>query len=263
MFIKIRRRMIYKFDDVDIKTYGVLPARGDGGYAISGIFDFPKRKGEVERNWGDGIEPYLEEEDLEYGERTIGLKVVMENLADWERFRAAAVACRKLGTELGEHEVVLADAVGVETVGNRVARIEMKFREYRVAFEPLTVVATGGAGIRVDGYHLARDFGISVKTVKGDRDVARRIEVSTTDPYTITRYRERGTMTLECVMRGADLREAARRMRQFHALWRQAGTRMLHLADGRTREVYLKDGFSASIAGDGVLKFNLKLDVYD
>lgn len=46
--------MIYKFDTIDVIAYGVLPLRGDGGVAVSGLFDFPKRKGEIERNWGDG-----------------------------------------------------------------------------------------------------------------------------------------------------------------------------------------------------------------
>ena len=47
--------MIYKFDTIDVTAYGVLPMRGDGGVAVSGLFDFPKRKGEIERNWGDGV----------------------------------------------------------------------------------------------------------------------------------------------------------------------------------------------------------------
>ena len=38
--------MIYKFDTIDVTAYGVLPLRGDGGVAVSGLFDFPKRKGE-------------------------------------------------------------------------------------------------------------------------------------------------------------------------------------------------------------------------
>ena len=101
--------MIYKFDTIDVTAYGVLPMRGDGGVAVSGLFDFPKRKGEIERNWGDGVEPYLDGKDLEYDGRTIGLKFVMADAANMERFREAAVACRRLGTELGNFDVVMAD----------------------------------------------------------------------------------------------------------------------------------------------------------
>ena len=74
--------MIYKFDTIDVTAYGVLPMRGDGGVAVSGLFDFPKRKGEIERNWGDGVEPYLDGKDLEYDGRTIGLKFVMAAIGD-------------------------------------------------------------------------------------------------------------------------------------------------------------------------------------
>lgn len=44
--------MIYKFDTIDVTAYGVLPLRGDGGVAVSGLFDFPKRKG---RSSGTGV----------------------------------------------------------------------------------------------------------------------------------------------------------------------------------------------------------------
>lgn len=255
--------MIYKFDDIDIRTYGVQPLRGNGGYAVSGIFDFPKRKGEIERNWGDGIEPYLEEADLDFGERTIGLKLVMEDAADWEKFRTAVVACRKFGTEIGDFDVLLADEVNTELLGDKMAKIDMKFRQDQVEFEALTLTGTGGTGIRVDDFHLARDFGVIVKSIKGDRNIPKRIEVSTTDTYKNTRYREQSSISLECMLGASDLKEAAGKMRQFHALWRQPGTRVLHLTDGRTRSVFVKDGFSVTIEGDGVLKFNLKLEEYD
>ena len=252
--------MIYRFDDIDISMYGVLPSRGDGGFAVSGIFDFPKRKGEIERNWGDVVEPYLEEADLDFGERTIGLKLVMENIADWERFRTAAIACRKLGTEVGDFDVLLADEVNVELVHDKLAKIDMKFRQNEVVFETLTLAGSGGTGVRVDEFHLARDFGISVTEVKGDRNLPKRIDVNTTAPYGNTRYRERQSLTLECMMNAPDLKAAGVKMRQFHALWRQPGVRVLYLADGRTCNVFVKDGFSVSIEGDVLLKFNLKLE---
>ncbi len=255
--------MIYRFDGIDISTCSVLPARGDGGYAVSGIFDFPKRKGEIERNWGDTVEPYLNEADMEFGERVIGLKLVMTDEANWDAFRDAAVACRKLGTELGDFDVLLADEVSVERLGQKMLKIDMKFRQNRVEFETLTLTASGGTGIRVDDFHLARDFGISVTGVKSDRNIPKRIEVNTTSPYGITRYREKPSFTLECMMNAPDLKEAGARMRQFHALWRQPGTRVLHLADGTSRNVFVKDGFSVSIEGDGLLKFSLKLEEYD
>lgn len=62
------------------------------------------------------------------------------------------------------------------------------------------------------------------------------------------------------MMSAPDLKAAGMKMRQFHVLWRQPGMRVLYLADGRTRDVFVKDGFSVSIEGDGLLKFNLKLE---
>ena len=255
--------MIYKFDNIDITTYGVWPAAGDGGAAISGVFDFPKRKGEVERNWGNRIEPYLDPEDLNFEGRVIGLKLVMEDLANMERFRAACVACRKLGTEVGDFDVVLASEVNVEKVVDRMVKIDLKFKEYQVGFETLTWVGSGGPGARVDDFNLAADFGISVLNVKGELQVPKRIEVNTTAPYMNTIYRENPSLAVECVMRATDWAGIGRKMRQFHALWRQPGTRRLELADGHTRFVYVKDGFSVSGVGNGMVKFTLNLKEYD
>lgn len=258
--------MIYKFDKVDIASYCVLPMRGDGGVAISGMFDFPKRKGEIERNWGNQVEPYLNPEDLEYDGRTIGLKLVMEDAENLGRFRAACLACRELGTELGNFDVVLASEVNVERVGDKLLKMELKFNENRVAFEDLTLAGSarsGGTGVRVDDFNLARDFGITVAEVKGDLKIPKRIDVNTTAPYMNTRYRENPSVSLECVMRDRDLKAIGARMRQFHALWRQPGTRELHLADGHTRNVFVKNGFSVSVVNDGIVKFTLNLTGYD
>lgn len=255
--------MIYKFDNVDIASYGVLPMRGDGGVAISGMFDFPKRKGEIERNWGNQVEPYLDREDLEYDGRTIGLKLVMENAENLGRFRTACLACRVLGTELGNFDVVLASEVNVENVNEKLLKMELKFNENKVGFEDLTLAGSGGTGIRVDDFNLARDFGITVAEVKGDLKIPKRIEVSTTAPYMNTRYRENPSVSLECVMRDRDLKAIGARMRQFHALWRQPGTRVLHLADGRTRNVFVKNGFNVTVVNDGIVKFTLNLTEYD
>ena len=255
--------MIYKFDTIDVTAYGVLPMRGDGGVAVSGLFDFPKRKGEIERNWGDGVEPYLDGKDLEYDGRTIGLKFVMADAANMERFREAAVACRRLGTELGNFDVVMADEVGVERVDDKLLKLDLKFRESHVEFEELTLAGRGGGGTRVDDFNLARDFGITVTAVKGDLKVPKRIEVSTTAPYLNTAFRENPALSLECVMRAGNLKEVGARMRQFHALWRLPGVRVLRLADGRERGVFVKDGFSVSIVSDGVVKFTLNVIEYD
>lgn len=255
--------MIYKFNGKDITAYGVLPARDEGGVAVNGLFDFPKRTGDMERNWGDRVEPHVSAEDLEFGERTIGLKLVMEDLANLEGFREACLGCRSLETELGDFDVVMAEEIKVEKVGEKLGLIDVRFKQDRVDFEPLSLPGTGGSGFRVDGFNLLADFGIAVSGVAGDRDTPKRIEVNTSMPYRNTRYRENATFTLECTMRETNLKAVKEKMGQFHALWVQPGFRVLYFPDGRSRLVYVKEGFSVRIGGDGILMFSLKLEAYD
>ena len=157
----------------------------------------------------------------------------------------------------------MADEVGVERVDDKLLKLDLKFREPHVEFEELTLAGSGDGNIRVDDFNLARDFGITVTAVKGDLKVPKRIEVSTTAPYLNTAFRENPALSLECVMRAGNLKEVGARMRQFHALWRLPGVRVLRLANGRERGVFVKDGFSVSIVSDGVVKFTLNVIEYD
>lgn len=253
--------MIYKFNDADIRAYGVLPCRDDGGIALSGMFDFPQRKGTTEYNWGDRIEPYVAAPDLTYGGRSLGLKLVMPDLADLSRFREAYLDCRTLVTELGSFRVVAAGEVKVEKAGEKMGLIGVEFLEPQPVFPELTFPGSGGEGLRLDHYHLERDLGVYVAAVKDGLNLPKRIEVGTTATYPDTRYRENGTITLECVMKAGDLRAVAVQMGQLHALCAQPGLRTLRFPDGTTRQAYVKEGFKVKVTGESTVNFSLKMEV--
>lgn len=73
--------MSYKLDDIDISSYDAFPYVGQTKdcIAISGVFDLPKRKGITEYNWGTGIEPFVDAEDIELDGRTLLLSLVVRS----------------------------------------------------------------------------------------------------------------------------------------------------------------------------------------
>lgn len=251
--------MIYKFNGRDITTYGVLPLQVEGGVALSGMFDLPKRIGETERNWGDRIEPYVDAEDIRLGDRTIGLKVVMADLKNWEAFRQACLECRILETEWGDYNVLIADEIQVERAGERMGLIGINFLQTDVRLPELTLPSSGGSGYRIDEFNLEKDFGIQVSGMSGDLDVPKRIDVGTTAPYQETGIRTSGTITLECRMQAERLHIIAGRIGQLHALCMSPGMRMLYFPDGRSRQVYVKDGIKVKLEDQRLVNFNIKM----
>lgn len=253
--------MIYKFNEVDISTYGVLPRRDESGLALSGMFDFPKRNGTTEHNWGNRVEPYVAESDLAFGSRKLNLKLVMTDLDGLAAFRTAWQECTLLGTDWGDFRVIAADEMKVEKVGGKMGLLELSFLQPEVEWPELTLPGTGGEGWRLDEWQLEHDLGIRVAGVKNELNLPKRIEVGTTEVYPVTCYRENGTMTLECTMLGKDMAGMVRQMGQWHAICALPGLRVLQLPEGDCREVYLKEGFKVNMNGNCMAAFSLKMEV--
>lgn len=78
--------MMYKLNDIPFEDYGILPGRVPGeGIAVKGIFDLPKRIGDIEHVWddADGPEPFVEADEIFLAGRDIqfqGIIIGFESL---------------------------------------------------------------------------------------------------------------------------------------------------------------------------------------
>ncbi len=254
---------MYKLNGIDIGTYGAVAASRGDAFALVGAFDFPKRKGETERNWDTGIEPFVEAEDLEFDGRTLTLSVWLLGVeADLEGFKQACISARTLTTDCAAFSVVLKEGVKVkEYIGHNVALASATFWQQEVDIPALDVAASGGTGYQLDGYNLRDAFGIRVSERQDNNGVGKRLEVDTTLPYTQTRYRDHGTAILKCYMRGEGFAELYRQMGLFHALCSRPGLRALHFPDGLTLSGYVREGFAAKAEHSTKLSFDFKLRI--
>ena len=253
--------MTYKFDQIDIAFYGVLPRRDESGLALSGMLDFPKRNGTTEHNWGTQIEPYVTDRDLSFEGRTLNMKLVMPDLVHLGKFSQAWMNCKMLGTEWGDFNVIAANEMTVEKIGERMGLIGISFLQASVEPPILDLAGSGGTGYRIDDWHLEHDLGIRVAAVTDDLNFPKRIDVGTSDVYTETRYRENGKLTLDCVMQSINSARMVRQMGQLHAICALPGLRQLQFPDGNKREMYVKDGFKVSMDGNCVARFSLKMEM--
>lgn len=259
--------MTYKIDGVDINTFGAYPyvENSKECIAVSGVFDLPKRIGATEYNWGTSIEPYVDEEDIELDGRNITLSLAIkahDYKAKLAALKSACIACKKLYTDFEEFDVVLKGEINIdEWVGLNMAVIDIKFWQQNYNIATLSTTTTGGTEYLLDGYNLYKDFGICVSSRKNIESVAKRIEISTTKPYTKSDYREVRDITLSCMMKGNNIRELYTKMNQFNSLCISPGIRVLTLRENETIQLYFKDGITVTPRSEKLLDFTLKCRV--
>lgn len=257
--------MTYKLDGTNLEAFGAHPCADQDATALNGVFDLPKRKGTVEYNWGTSIEPFVDENDIELDGRALTLKVcvkgdsVVDYLAKLGAYKSACIACRKLWTEFGEFGVVLKDTIDVEEYAEIfMVIVTTKFWQQDIVLPKLTIPSSGGIDNLLDGYNLGKDFGIYIASTKDDKNIPKRIEVSTTAPYMQTHYREPGNLIFECSMVGDDLHDLYSKISQFQALCMSSGLHALQLSGNDFYNLYFKDGMAVKAPSNTLLKFDLK-----
>lgn len=255
--------MSYKFDDIDISSYDAFPYIGKTDcIAITGIFDLPKRKGTTEYNWGTGIEPFVDAEDIELDGRTLILSLVVrsENVkSQLDKLKKACISCRHLTTGFGSFNVICKDEISVEEyVSLNMAIVQVKFWQQSYIPAEIAINPSGGENYVMDGYSLNTDFGIYVSSRSGVEAVGKRIEIGTTLPYMQNKYRELTTLTLKCTMLGDSLQRLYSSMSQFSALCISPGLRNLILKGNERMKIYFKDGITVIARTEHILEFDLK-----
>ena len=260
--------MSYKLNNVDILTFGAMPVTKGQGIALEGIFDMPKRKGQTEYNWGTSIEPFVSAEDIELDGRELGLNVVIhasdkQTLANRiNAFKTACLGCTVLTFDYDSFNVICRSDIKVVEY-DLIATVSAVFWQDAYILKPLTVIASNSGSFRLDNYNLQADFGLTISKTEGLRDIANRIEISTTELYTKTQYRELRSITLTCFAKADSIAQLYDNICQLHSLCYSSGFRTLVLPDNSSVQLYFKEGFKAQFVADNLLKFTLKASLND
>ena len=255
--------MTYKLNNVDISTFGAVPSVQGQGLALQGIFDMPKRKGTTEYNWGTSIEPFVDAEDIELDGRMLTLSVVISTgykvqlIPKINAFKAACLACTTLSTEYAAFQVVCKDEITVVEY-DTAAVITASFWQNTVVIPGLVITPSGTGNYRLDSFDLQKDFGITVSKVEQSRNVANRIDVTTTEFYSADQYRELRDISMTCFIQISDVAEVYASICQFQAFLCSEGTKQF-FSDGNYQiELYFRDGFKVQFMAYNIIKFSLK-----
>lgn len=255
--------MIYKLDGIDIRDYGAKLRRTDQCFALHGFLDLPARIGNTEHNWGTSIEPFVDKEDIELDGRKLLLHVAIET-SQLQGF-LDCITCDKLTIEndgvVANFDVVNRDEVIVNNVG-KYKIVDIPFWQYRVELFELTSIgsASSDSGFAIDNYDLGRDFNVHLSRGNNIDNIAKRIEVQTTEFYKNRHFRDTRDVELVCFMRTGLFTDVYKNITQLQALMYSPGMHTLKVGQ-MVLDVYFKSGMEVKAIYENLLQFTLKATV--
>ena len=259
--------MSYKINNIDLSTLGITPIQFSGqSLAVTGVFDFPSRKGVTEHVWGTEIESFVLAADLEFEGRDIAFNGIMKastRAALITNLNSLVTLCKSgllsFETRVGIFAVYMTGEMEVTEWNDTAIEIKIKLRQPIVLFPTSPGTITAGTGYKLAGYNLKTDFGITVNQMSGKLSTPARIEVGTTGFYMNTSYRQPKEIRLGCTMIADNLADLTNKMGRLHGLLSQPGFKILTFPDLTTQNVYLKGGFNVSGITEQACQFTLNL----
>jgi len=137
--------MSYFINDIDLSTFGFTPGQAPGSnIAVEGAWDMPKRMGKLYHDWGDeeGVEPYVDSEDLRFEGRDIFLHGYIDSTAhlkSLKSFLKVFESLVKLSCPWGEWDVYLKGGLAATALKENGFEVIFEFREPVVDLESLGI----------------------------------------------------------------------------------------------------------------------------
>ena len=247
-------------NSTNLSTFGIKVTK------IRGVFDMPGRYGTYEYDWQDvdGIDAFVEVDDIYFKQRQISLDCIMEadSINEFQYnlglFRDLVYQRVTLSTPYSSHDCILKEGAKVIFLGNKysnqiTASFQLVFNEISYSFGTTleSDPTLTNDVFSIDRIALSR-FGIIVEESDGNFDFP-----SMKDDKNTRYMRESDTVNmrntrdieLRCTMSADNLTEFSTKMAQFHGLLAQSGLRslMLPLVGLETSyEVFCPNGFTLS-----------------
>lgn len=264
---------IYNINTGPLYTdYGALPSpKKRGNLAITGVFDFPKRDGTTEKNWGDTIEAFLDAEDINFKPKQCNLYLYLEgtNKTDYNTNLNALLSALKNATSITtdyglDVEIKSTGKITVsEYLSMNSAYIQYTFEMPNGVLEVATQAASGGNGYKIDNYNLFEDFGLIVKSRSDNKSIAKYNNQDTTTAYEQDlSQRQPKVISLDVTMQASSPYYFLNQISRLHQLLASPDSKTLTFPDGENLEVYCRDGFKINdvqTLGKTTAQFYLKL----
>lgn len=174
--------MNYTLNNIDLETtFGFIPGKAPGSnLALEGAWDMPKRMGKLFHDWGDedGVEPYVDEEDIRFEGRDISLYGFIDtrtNLNGLKKFLKGFNSLVKLSCMWGSWDVYLKGGLEATNHKDQGFEVIFRFREPVIDLlnistpENLTLVRNGqSAELSWDAVAEASSYNVYRRSDEGD-----------------------------------------------------------------------------------------------
>lgn len=247
-------------NNVDLQTYGISVTK------IKGAFDMPARYGTYERDWQDvdGIEAFVNIDDIYYKQRKITLDCIMEapTMGEFQYqmglFRELVYTRFTITTPYSTHDCIMKEGSKVKFLNSKyendiVAEFSLVLNEMSYSFGTTLAPEPDITNdvFWIDRIALSR-FGIIVEESEGYFDFPAMKDDK------VTRYmresdkinkRKSRDISLKCSLRADNITDFQTKITQLHSLLAQTGLRQLMLplpGLERAYEVFCPDGFKLS-----------------
>ena len=236
---------------------------------IEGVLDMPSRLGDTIYDWGDYIEPLVDEKDIFWKDREIKIDVFFDGERYGMNFNQSLERLNALpdgftlNTNYGNFTVKLKQAIKSKGFTNKYAKLKLVFTENVPQFTTASIgLPIGGNGISIDGFDLFNDFGILVSNIKllDNIPLLKQSNVTvfnTSKPFNENRLIK--TIEFSCVKVYNDFLQLRETTDKFKKLLSQKDYRILTY-NGKNYNCFITDGFVVRVFKNHI-KFNLKLNI--
>lgn len=242
------------------KYYGLIPIKNFG------FLDMPSRVNETVYDWGDEIEPLVDEGDLFWGSRVFKTEFLYDSRLTNFTFKEVINQLSVLNdfivleNQFGTFNVKLKEAIKTKNYNDSFVAYDFLFTEEKSSFISEKPVAIGGTGISIDEYDLFNDFGVLVKSVKSNDNIPslKISNVTVETPITVlSNYRELKKIEFDCVI----IRDGNEvpNINNLKKILSGSGLRSISYKNNLYSS-FLTEGFNVSIKRK-TLSFSLRLNV--
>ena len=271
----------YFINGIDLARYGFIPghANGNSNIALAGAWSLPSRLGSCYYEWADdeGVDPYVEADDLRFGGRDLELYGTIrcsdreEFLMNLNELYGAFYQFKDLvelrSEDFGSYNVYLKDIVKTTYVKEGWGNIVLKFREPLVDLSGELPAGNLTSGDRIDGIALSA-LGLTVMefTEIDNRPATKNANFTAWqhEGFLVTKPKVR-TLQLKMLIKAENYDDFRFKIGQYYQLFGGPGVRDVTIHD-HTEALFAVNGFAVEdivIQGEvtGLLKIKL-LDGY-
>ena len=233
----------------------LIPARsGDSNIALSGFADLPIRLGETYHDWDseNGIEPYVDADELFYAGRDITLNMLMKGdpTTVYTSLKAiydlidAFTTTQELQTPYGIFYNVYVKRISTQPYQN-ISEVKIEFREPNPVLTYGSIPSTGTATNTIDGIPF-ESFGLYLAS---SLDISSSPELKTQEytKYCIERFKKvkhkEKVLQINGFIIGNDVNDFLDKVFALQQLFSSPDTRKVNLNNRTEIECFAKDGF--------------------